>query len=211
MFPKTFTTKAQRTRRILCAHCVFVVLGAAVSAQFQTRTFLKLDEAPAAVFPEANRFEQRQIPSTPLLRRSIQQALGRETPSVWEPYYLTFIAYHNETLLGYAVVCEEIGKHRPITFIAGVTPQAEVKAVSVIAYREPVGDQVRFHGFLSQYQGKTLRDPIRPYQDIVNITGATLSVRAMSRGVRKAIAVVEAAFLGEQATQVSSDVRHGSR
>ena len=96
------------------------------------------------------------------------------------------------------MICEEIGKHRPITFIAGVTPEGKVKDVAIMRYREPQGAEVRRRAFLGQFAGKNLSNPIMQYQDIHNVSGATLSVRAMSRGVRKALAVVQAAYLNPQ-------------
>ena len=49
--------------------------------------------------------------------------------------------------------------------------------------------------FLAQFAGKTLDNPIMQHQDIRNVSGATLSVRAMARGVRKALAVILAVYL----------------
>jgi hypothetical protein len=43
--------------------------------------------------------------------------------------------------------------------------------------------------FLGKFSGKTLQQPIRPNVDIPNISGATLSVRAVSLGARRALAI----------------------
>jgi hypothetical protein len=45
-----------------------------------------------------------------------------------------------------------------------------------------------------QYDGKSIGNPIRINRDIIGITGATLSVRAMNAGVKKALAIVETAY-----------------
>ena len=94
-----------------------------------------------------------------------------------------------------AVICEEIGKHRPITFIVAAYPDGSVKDVALMMYREPVGEEVRYPAFLKQFTGKSLEDPIFPRRDIKNVTGATLSVRAMSRGVRKALAFIRLTYV----------------
>lgn len=95
---------------------------------------------------------------------------------------------------GYAVVADELGKFHDITFMVGITPQGRVKRVEVLVYRESRGGEIRFRRFLRQFDGKSLRDPIRPNRDVINITGATLSVRAVSRGVRKALGIVREAY-----------------
>lgn len=162
-----------------------------------TKVYLTLEEAPKAVFPEADSFERRDVQVDQAFRRRVQELMGRVRPSIWEPFYIAFVARKADRVLGYAVICEEIGKHRPITFIVAVTPEGAVRDVAIMMYREPVGDEVRYKAFRRQFSGKTLGDPIQPREDIRNITGATLSVHALSRGVRKALAVVKLAFLDE--------------
>jgi hypothetical protein len=93
--------------------------------------------------------------------------------------------------LGFAVVDEEIGKYRPITFMVGTTPDLEVRNVEVLVYRESRGGDVRRNRFLRQYRGKSADDPIRSYQDIINIAGATLSVNALNLGVKRVLLVLE--------------------
>jgi len=94
-------------------------------------------------------------------------------------------------LRGYAMVLDEKGKYRPITFLVGVGPDLAVRGVEVLVYREDRGGEVRYPRFLDQYRGKMAADPIRTHRDIVNITGATISVHALNDGVRRALATLE--------------------
>jgi thiamine biosynthesis lipoprotein len=160
------------------------------------QTFLTLEQAPKAVFPEADSFEQRKIASTPELRAQALRLVGRK-PSIWEPFYYAYIAKRGSQRIGYAIVCEEIGRDRPITFIVAVNPDGTVKDVAIMIYRESRGGEVRYPGFTRQFKGKSLKDPIQGQLDIRNITGATLSVRAMATGVRKALAVVQLTLMKE--------------
>ena len=127
----------------------------------------------------------------------MQTQLGTRRPSLWEAEYIIFTAKQRETLLGYGVIVEEIGKSLPITFMVGVRPDGKVAEVAVMAYREPYGGEVRYPRFLAQYAGKTIRDPLLPYRDIHNITGATLSCQSIGQGVRKALALVHVLFQKE--------------
>lgn len=169
------------------------VLGLALTLVVAARAdeiYLSAADAPAAVFPDADRFERREEASTSALRESVQARLGEIKPSIWEPSYSIATAFRGNERLGQAVIVEEIGKHRAITFVVGVEPQGGVAGVAVMAYREAYGGEVRSRRFLDQYRGKHASDPLMPSSDIRNITGATLSARAIGRGVKKAIAVL---------------------
>ncbi|MFQ5883349.1 MAG: FMN-binding protein, partial [Candidatus Methylomirabilales bacterium] len=130
----------------------------------QAGTFLSEEEAPRAIFPDGTSFKKLRIPSTPELRAKVRSLLGSTRPSLWEEHYTVFKAKKGEGLIGYGVIVEEIGKHRPITFIVGVRADGKVQDVAVMVYREPYGGQVRYGRFLVQYEGKTLRDPLLPYR-----------------------------------------------
>lgn len=173
----------------------FLILLLTVAPGFCDDVYLSLEEAPKAVFPEADSIEQRKVEVADELHRKLAEAVAPARPSIWEPFYLTYIARKQGKVIGYAVIAEEIGKHRPITFIVAVTPDGKVKDVAVMMYREAYGAEVRYPGFVKQFRGKDLEDPMRPQREIRNISGATLSVRAMSRGVRKALAVIELVYL----------------
>jgi thiamine biosynthesis lipoprotein len=154
-------------------------------------TLLSADDAPAAVFADADRFERGVIHSTPELRSTIAARLGDVKPTVWEDRYPVATAFAGTRRLGRAIVVEEIGKHRPITLVVGVDDEHKVSGVAVMVYREAYGGEIRSRRFLAQYRGKDAADPLLPSRDIVNITGATLSARAVGRAVKKAIAVLD--------------------
>lgn len=182
-------------RRFIVGLLISPLLGWAKELFAQEGVFLSEEEAPEAVFPEATAFERQVIKVTLELREKIQALMGKFKPSMWEDAYTTFIAKKGGELLGYAVIVEEIGKHRPITFVVGIKPDGKVQDVAVMVYREPYGGEVRYRRFLRQYEGKGLQAPLLPSRDIKNIAGATLSVGSIGRGVKKALALVQVAFL----------------
>lgn len=121
---------------------------------------------------------------TPHLAQQYRQATGFPLP---EPWVIIKAIVHGGAKLGYAVVAEEVGKFYPITFLVGVDTDLRVKGVRVLVYRESHGGDVRRMRFLRQYRGKSLSDPIRRHRDMINISGATLSVDALNRGVKKVL------------------------
>jgi len=163
----------------------------------QEGIFLKEDEAPKAVFPDAMIFDRQVVRSTEDLREKIRQRMGKTKTSLWEASYITYVARHGNRILGYAVIVEEIGKHRPITFVVGVGSDRKVRDVALMVYREAYGGEVKDQRFLRQYRGKNENDPMLPFRDIQNISGATMSVEAIGRGTKKALAIVDAIYFGE--------------
>jgi hypothetical protein len=121
-------------------------------------------------------------------REALHQRLGRPVPAD------TVVVYKPRNaeggLLGYAVLGEEIGKYRPITFMVGTDTAFAVRDVEILVYRESRGGEVRRARFLRQYRGKTDDDAIRTSRDILNVAGATLSVTALNHGVKRILATL---------------------
>ena len=174
--------------------CLIASLGTPLLASAQEGIFLKEEEAPKAVFPDATAFLRQVIPATAELKDKIKLRMGKTPTSIWQDSYVTFVAMKGEAVLGYAVIVDEIGKHRPITFVVGIGADHKIKDVALMVYREAYGGEVRDRRFLQQYRGKELKDPLLPFRDVQNISGATLSVEAIGRGSKKALALVESAY-----------------
>jgi hypothetical protein len=168
-----------------------LVLGPAGLAA-QEGIFLTAEEASRQLFPDTVPGAPRTLASTPAVQQRIRDWLGRP-PSLWEESYRIITVTRADTVAGFVVVVEEIGKHRPITFAVGVRPDGKLHDMAVLAYREAYGGEIKDKRFLGQYRDKGLGDVLLPYRDIRNISGATLSVQATGRAARKAIAVLRAA------------------
>ena len=85
-----------------------------------------------------------------------------------------------------AWILEETGKEEPNT--AGFTVSAgKIVQARVLVYRESRGGDVKYPGFLKQYQGVALQADNQLDRDIYGISGATLSVSAMNRMARLAL------------------------
>jgi Na+-translocating ferredoxin:NAD+ oxidoreductase RnfG subunit len=180
---------------------IFVLLGGMAAAQEpspseeeigQVQTYLTPEEARQRIFPEATSFARQVKPIPAAAKEELAHRLGRAFAEDSLEVYIAF--GQDRQLLGYAVISDEIGKYRPITFMVGITPDFTVREVAVLVFRESRGGEVRRPRFLSQYRGKSARDPLRLNRDIVNISGATLSVRALNFGVKKVLVLVQALY-----------------
>jgi ferredoxin len=112
-------------------------------------------------------------------------------------------AYRGGELVGYVFLTsdlppEERGYSGPIRAVVGMTPDGTLTGVRVTEYRESYmstkGDFLRRPGFQEQYAGKYIGDGFRVYDDIDGISKVSVSVRALSRGVRDAARRVAAAY-----------------
>jgi Na+-translocating ferredoxin:NAD+ oxidoreductase RnfG subunit len=148
-------------------------------------------QAIQKVFPVARLVAVDTLRPDSAARATLERALGR---SLHEPEYVVrrlYGAAGSSELLGYALVTEERGKYRPITMLIGVDTTQRVAGVQVLVYREPRGGEVSREFFLRQYRGKSIGDPIRMNRDIINISGATISVQSVNAAVRKTLALVD--------------------
>ncbi len=85
-----------------------------------------------------------------------------------------------------AWILEEIGKEKPIT-VGLVVDGGVLERVRVLVFRESRGYEVREPAFTRQFDGARLREGTRLDRPIDGITGATLSVRALTRLARLAL------------------------
>ena len=83
-------------------------------------------------------------------------------------------------------ILDEVGKTEPIT-TGIVVDRGKVERVRVLVFRESRGSEVRRGAFVRQYENAVLREDDRLDRSIDGITGATLSVHALSRQVKLAL------------------------
>jgi FMN-binding domain len=93
-----------------------------------------------------------------------------------------------DSLLGFAAVGNVIGKDQPITFLVAVGPDDRLKDVDILVYREPYGGEVAYEPWRRQFRGARATDSLRVGKEIRSISGATISVHAVTLGVRRLLA-----------------------
>jgi hypothetical protein len=158
----------------------------------QEDVYLTPDEAARLMFPESDRIRAEVLTLSPEQKTLIEERIGWHFP---ETTFDCFIGETKGKVDGWAFIQNTVGKHKPMTYMVGVDPNGEANSVEVLVYREARGSEVRTKRFNYQYQGKNLDDPIRINRDIINITGATMSVRSMSAGVKRVLVLTDEFFL----------------
>lgn len=150
------------------------------------------EEAAKVMFPDSEKIRKDTLSLTTEQKSFVEQVIGWKFP---ETSFDVFIGETNGTIDGYAVIQNTIGKHRPITYMVAVDSAGEVTNFEVLVYREARGNEIATKRFNYQYQGKTVVDPVRINRDIINITGATMSVRSASAGVKRVLVLVNEFYL----------------
>lgn len=148
--------------------------------------YLSVEQAQHAVIPQAQSFAAFPVTLTPAQLTQIRRLSGTpqriNQPRIWR-------ALRGNATLGWVIVDEVIGKHEFITYATGISTDGHVLGVEILSYRESKGGQVRDPRWRDRFRGKTLADPFRLNQDVPNISGATLSSRNITDGVKRLLAI----------------------
>lgn len=159
---------------------------------YELQVFLEEDEAITSVFKGCDEVLSDYLVLTPREKEVLENRLKSR---INEDAFSIFIGKKGGKIHRYAIITDEMGCFHPITFIMSMKPNGKIEKVAVMIYRESRGKEVIRKRFLYQYKGKSLSNPIRINKDIINITGATTSVRGVNRGVRKMRAVLDEFYL----------------
>jgi len=154
--------------------------------------FLTEGEALKLMFPKSQRLRKDLIRLTSEKKAQIEERIGWKFP---EEFFEVYIGETGPQIDGYALVQNTIGKHKPMTYMVGIDNTGHVLNVELLVFRESRGSEVRTKRFNVQYEGKTVSDPVRLNKDIVNISGATMSVRSMTAGIKRGLVLVDEFYL----------------
>jgi Na+-transporting NADH:ubiquinone oxidoreductase subunit NqrC len=143
---------------------------ACAAAPAQATQYLTVEQAQRALFPEASAF-------TP----------AAQVKRAWA-------ASRARTVIGHVMVDDVIGKHELITYAVGIGSDGAVRGVEILDYRETRGGEVRDPRWRAKFVGKHHGARLALDDDIQNISGAALSCRHITEGVRRLLALYELAL-----------------
>ena len=146
-------------------------------------TYLTIEQAQAAIFPGKN-FTSADVKLTPEQRQAITKA---SDVRVRNPELKAWKVEGG----GWFILDEVIGKHEFITYAVGLNADGSVKQVEVMDYRENYGSEIRNEKWRAQFAGKKHGAKLKLDADIKNISGATLSCRHITDGVKRLLATYD--------------------
>lgn len=89
------------------------------------------------------------------------------------------------------IVDNVLGKHEYISYAVLINSAGSVKGVEILDYREAFGDEIRRAGWRKQFVSKNINDKIELNEDILNISGATISCSHVTKGIKRLLTTYE--------------------
>ena len=157
--------------------------------KFQLQVYLTKKQAFEIAFPGADEIKKERLWLTKEEIRAIEEIYMYK---IYETRFTFYTGIKNGKSMGSMLIDNIIGKSFPITFMTVLNTDGTVRDVEIMVYREPQGWEVRYKSFRSQFYGK---DTSSNSNEILSISGATLSVRAIKSGVYKAMAAYKILYL----------------
>jgi Na+-translocating ferredoxin:NAD+ oxidoreductase RnfG subunit len=150
----------------------------------QTRVYVTEEDALARALDGADSVTSHVVSLT----REDAEILSRDLgTAVLDSTYVFHLAVVGSTVTRCMVVVDAMGQYQPITLAVTLRADGLVEGVQIMVYREARGSEVRRRAFLEQFEGKTADGALRLGGSIRHITGATISSRGVTDGVRLAV------------------------
>lgn len=159
------------------------VSGGAAAAQQATTQ----EEALAAAFPAPAVIERRTAYLSDEQLEAVRRAAG-ERSSTSQSVVSYYLASRNGRPIGVAYFDSHRVRTLAEVVMVLVTPEGRVRRIEVLKFMEPPEYRAP-DGWLAQFAGKGLTPALDVKRDIVNMTGATLTSRAVTDAVRRVLAL----------------------
>lgn len=162
-----------------------LIIPAVASAPAYAVQYMNVEQAQKMLFPTADGFEAKPVSLTPEQKKAIEDSSGvRVRANEVKAWHAT----QGGKLIGWFLLDEVYGKHEFITYAVAIGLDGAVKGVEILDYRETHGSEVNNAKWRAQFVGKKAGDTLKLDEDIKNISGATLSCKHVTDGVKRLLA-----------------------
>lgn len=144
--------------------------------------------AHAKIYVGVEETQQRLFPGQKLTQNPIalteaQREKMRELSSVREPFRGERV--WKTTQGDWFIVDEVVGKHEMVKYALAINADGTIKGIEIMEYVESYGYEVGEASWRNQFVGKTGDATLKLNKDIKNISGATLSCKHLTDGVKR--------------------------
>ncbi|MCS6999006.1 MAG: FMN-binding protein [Aquificaceae bacterium] len=154
------------------------------------KEFKKPEQALSKIYPNAQ-IEVRNITLTKEQIEEVQRASGIKMDTRLASWY---VVKRGGQVVAYAYADVHRVRTHPEVVLYTLTPEGKLDVVEVLAFYEPLEYMPEDH-WLKLFAGKQMgKDQIKLRRDIPNITGATLTARAITDNARKVLALWQVLF-----------------
>jgi Na+-translocating ferredoxin:NAD+ oxidoreductase RnfG subunit len=171
--------------RIIIPPAIVITAGA---IPCYATTYLTVEQVQKVCFPDATSFLPADVKLTSREMKAIEKESGVRvrlaSQKVWR-------AMADGKFLGWLIQDEVLGKHEFINWALALNADGTVKQIEILDYRETYGYQIREEKWRQQFYGKQHGAKFKLDDDIKNISGATLSCRHITDGVKRLLSLYE--------------------
>lgn len=173
-------------RQALVIACIAGGLAVAGSpAVVQAKVYHARDEALQLAFPDADRVEARDV----ILTKEQHDRIEKLGKAPLDTSLITvYVGWRGSAPAAYAIFDTHTVRTFPETFLVVLTPEGKVQATHVLAFHEPE-EYLPSTRWLDTFKGTELTDELQVGRGVTAITGSTLSTRAVTSGIRRALAI----------------------
>ncbi|MDI9441146.1 MAG: RnfABCDGE type electron transport complex subunit G [Firmicutes bacterium] len=194
----------ESVRMVVVLAVIGMVSAGVLSVVYQTTSAIIEENAARAL--ESSVLEVLPGTSTVNIIRASRDELGEDDQrTAKEREQTTTLIYQGVDEqgrpVGYAFVGEGNGYGGVVRVLVGVAEASdEILNIKILEHTETpgLGSRIENDDFRQQFAGKSTQDPIAIGSDIDNISGATISARAVAEAVREGFQDAYAAYRGGQ-------------
>ena len=159
--------------------------AAMVSPAYATQ-YLTAEAARQLMFPDASAFVPHPVRLTEAQKSEVGKAARVRMRFPEQPVWQVMA---DGKPAGWFVLDEVYGKHEFITYAVALDASGAVRGVEILDYRETHGGEIRNAKWRAQFNGVRHGAALKLDEDIQIISGATLSCKHISEGVRRVLAI----------------------
>jgi hypothetical protein len=160
-----------------------------ITVPAQATVYFTTEQAQREMFPGAT-FSPAPVQLSDAERRAMYDRSGVHEP--FDPSRIWRVSTG-----GWFVIDEVVGKHEHIKYAVAIGADGAVRGIEIMEYNESYGYEVREASWRQQFVGKTASSSLKFGSDIKNISGATLSSKHITDGVKRVLAMYELALKGK--------------
>ena len=152
------------------------------------RIYVGVEETQQRLFPG------EKLTANPVALTEAQRDTMRDRSSVREPFRGERVW---KTAKGdWFIVDEVVGKHEMVKYALAINADGTIKGIEIMEYVESYGYEVGEASWRNQFIGKTGEAALKLNKDIRNISGATLSCKHLTDGVKRLMVMHELVLKG---------------
>lgn len=156
--------------------------------------FLSLQEVKNITFPKDSVYKALDVDLTDEILKKVSKKSEVTVMSKDKETKIWQVFDKSQKSLGYFFVDKVYGKHELITYSVGINNDGTVRHIEILEYKETYGWQIDNEKWREQFVGKNINSSLELNKDIKNISGATLSCKHITEGVKRMLALYEIAI-----------------